>query len=392
MALVSGLNNNYHITSVSPTLISNDGTVIVSFHTTSVPAADDWIGAYSPPPSLVPTDSNYIFNTVPVKYGYCTWSSGDYLNSGMGSLLFNLTNLRANVTFYYLNGGNFNTSDFSDTVVEAVTDQSVSFTDVNQPLRNRVVPNFDTNIYDILWSAAMSHEPQVRWSFTSQPPNSPDTYTNIIPATVSNISRASMCGAPANTSGWRELGNIYTSQLTGIANMYGKYLYYIFGDASTNTWSTEVKFLVAPKAGTTPVSRGTRIVLLADMGVGSSGNSLQTCKFIIAICRIIIVHYTVTWEDTSGEASYNTSQSIVRLLQNSSTDIDAVFLSGKCQNRFELDLHPFVSGLIFNAIVGDLSYADGYLVNWDFFMDMIAPVAGMTALAKCAFLKSHGDV
>jgi hypothetical protein len=29
---------------------------------------------------------------------------------------------------------------------------------------------------------------------------------------------------------------------------------------------------------------------------------------------------------------------------------------------------------------GDLAYADGFLANWEFFMDMISPVAGTTML------------
>jgi hypothetical protein len=41
-------------------------------------------------------------------------------------------------------------------------------------------------------------------------------------------------------------------------------------------------------------------------------------------------HFAVVWHDT-GEASYNTTQSITRLFENASTDVDGIILSGKCR-------------------------------------------------------------
>jgi hypothetical protein len=281
---VNAIDSRYHISSVSPTIITNDQFVTVTFNTTAIPTQDDWIGAYSPPPSLVPGSENYIFNSVPVKYGMCFWSGtstlahlhGDYLSTGVGSLTFNLTNLRADVAFYYLSGvTNFNSTDFSDTIVEAAATQQVSFQNINEPLRNRVVPTSDTNIYNVLWSAASMIRPMLRWGFES------NQYTFNQPAAVSNITKSSLCGAPANTTGWRDLGNIYTAPIVGIddLNLHNSYIYYMFGDNASNTWSGEFKFLIPPKVGTNPVSRGTRLVLMADMGVGSTGQSLETCKY-----------------------------------------------------------------------------------------------------------------
>lgn len=36
---------------------------------------------------------------------------------------------------------------------------------------------------------------------------------------------------------------------------------------------------------------------------------------------------------------------------------------------------------------GDISYANGYLSGWDFFMDMISPIAGTVILGFLFFLK-----
>lgn len=56
----------------------------------------DWIGAYSPADVDITT-------TVPIKYGWCDDSS-TYISTGSGELVFNLTNVREDVVFYYFIG------------------------------------------------------------------------------------------------------------------------------------------------------------------------------------------------------------------------------------------------------------------------------------------------
>ena len=90
------LNPAYSITSVSPLIISNDEIVTISFTSTGKTATNDWIAAYSPANVDITT-------TVPVKYGFCD-ESPTYLTEGTGFLQFNLTNLRADVAFYYFTG------------------------------------------------------------------------------------------------------------------------------------------------------------------------------------------------------------------------------------------------------------------------------------------------
>ena len=75
----------YNITSVSPNVIRNDDVITVTYYSNH-PKSGDWIGAYSP--STVTLNA-----TVPVKYGYCNEDT-DYVNTGSGSLRFNMTNLR----------------------------------------------------------------------------------------------------------------------------------------------------------------------------------------------------------------------------------------------------------------------------------------------------------
>jgi hypothetical protein len=275
------LQRHYQIISVSPTVISNDQIVTVTFNT-SAPSFDDWIGAYSPPPSSIPGSANYIFDTVPVKYGRCVWSGthevtqthGDYLVTGIGSLAFNLTNLRADVVFYYMTGGKIKPKppDFTNTKIQALSSQRVSFKNINEPLRNRIVPTTDVNIYSLLWSAANTSRPTIRWGLQST------KYIFTQAASVVTVPRSLMCGPPASTVGWRDLGSIYSAAIVGIEelSLYNRYMYYIFGDKTENNWSGEYKFWVPPKVGTKSVDRGTRLLLTADFGVGASGPSLQT--------------------------------------------------------------------------------------------------------------------
>lgn len=85
----------YNISSVSTTMITNDGVVTVTFNSAN-PSSSDWIGAYSPANVSIST-------TVPIKYGYCDEVSS-YLSNGNGYLTFNLTNVRSNIKFYYFTG------------------------------------------------------------------------------------------------------------------------------------------------------------------------------------------------------------------------------------------------------------------------------------------------
>eukprot|EP01031_Cornospumella_fuschlensis_P036154 gene36154-43850_t len=307
--------SNYSITSVSPTLITNDDIVSVGFNSTA-PGENDWIGAYSP------ADAD-ISSVVPVKWGYCKDAQGDYLSSGSGLMTFNMTNLRADFKFYYFTGGP------ASPVNVANSDTVVTFANLNQPLRNRVVPTGDPNTLQLLWSSYNSTSPTLQWGTTS------GSYPYTMAADTVTVDKSQMCGAPANNSGWRDLGLIHKANISGILDLSlsNTQIYYRFGDVSTNDFSPEVVFLVPPAKGTQPPNRPTQVVVMADLGVGSTDTSYDTN----------------TWDEYCPPA-INTTMSITQHII--AGEIDAVFLSG------------------------DIAYADGFLATWDFFLDMISPLAG----------------
>ena len=131
-------------------MINSNDVVTVQFETTDA-YKSDWIGAYSPP------DAN-ISTTTPVKYAYCNADSS-YLSTKSGTLLFNFTNLRAGIQFYYFTNGIHHPAK-----VDQASD-IVNFRDVNEPLKPRIVgsPTGDADSFQLLWSSNHSDTPQLQW-------------------------------------------------------------------------------------------------------------------------------------------------------------------------------------------------------------------------------------
>jgi hypothetical protein len=94
----------------------------------------------------------------------------------------------------------------------------------------------------LLYSAS-SETAAVKWGVKS------GIYDRTVLATTSQISRSDMCGKPANSTGWRDLGLTHTALLTGMSALGGSPIYYIFGDTDTNNFSEEMVFHVPTPRG-----------------------------------------------------------------------------------------------------------------------------------------------
>jgi acid phosphatase type 7 len=311
---ITAASSSYVIESISPLLIDNDDVVTVSFSSNAPnsQAYGDWIGAYSPSDVDIKT-------TVPIKYGWCD-EDPNYNSNGYGTLSFNLTNLRADIKFYYFTSGTRYPKQVNS------SSDLVTFSNFNEPLRPRVVPSGDPDVFNLLWSSATSSDPRLKWGTVT------GVYPNIISATTSTIEKSEMLGSPANSTGWRDLGLIHTASLSGMTQYPNQKIFYIFGDEATNDYSGEHVFHPPPLAGTQPSNRGTRVVLYDDMGRGSTDD-------------------TYTWNEY-GRPSIETMYSVGH--QVASGTVDAIYHGG------------------------DISYATGYLAVWDFFLDELAPSASGT--------------
>lgn len=302
--------DNYNIFDINPVLINSGDVVTVSFHS-STPRANDWIGAYSP---IIDFDD--LKETVPVKYG---WASIDplYLETGYGNLEFNMTNLREDIGFYYFTNG------LSFPIFVGQARKTVKFINPNQPLRPRIVATGDYDILQLVWSSATSTDPILKWGIN------PGVYDHIINATTLTIDPNDLCGEPATTIGWRDLGLIHNAYFNGMIKLAEQKIYYIFGDQSTNDFSSEFILNVPPLDNT---QRPTTVILYDDLGRGTLDD-------------------TYTWNEY-GRPAIKTAMSVGAKVQSGL--IDAVYHGG------------------------DISYARGYMAVWDFFGDMLTPITSGT--------------
>jgi hypothetical protein len=306
-------NDKYLILDVTPQVISNDGVVNISYYS-SYPYYDDWIGIYSP---IV--DASNISSTVPVKYGWCDVDY-NYLSTGHGWMLFNLTNLRDDLAVYYFSDGLYYP------YLRNISTKTISYENVNEPLRPRVVATGDYNALTLLWSSATSQSPMLRWGVSA------GLYVHDVIANTSRIDQTSMCGWPANSTGWRDLGLIHSANFEGLLTLESEIVYYIFGDEDTDDFSQEFFLKLPPLPGKQPQNRPTTVVLFDDLGRGSTD-------------------HTYTWNEYGRPAIYTAMSVGARSFAG---EIDAVYHGG------------------------DISYATGYEAVWDFYLDMVSPVTART--------------
>ena len=296
--------------------INNDDVVNVQYYSSS-PNDSDWIAAFSP------ALTNYT-TKVPVKFGMANISP-DYMNTGQGTLQFNFTNLRADISFYFFSNGLKHPIAENSTVDQP--DLFVDFSNYNEPLRPRMVPTGDYDKFQLLWSSNNSANPIVKWGTT------PGAYNNEVDAETKYITQEDVCdgfGSKAAGVGWRDQGAIHTATLTGMSDLpAGSIIYYTFGDETiTDGMSQEFLFNVPPQAGVA-MDRPTTALLYCDLGRGGTDDA-------------------ETW-NAYGRPSINTTMSAAAMVNQG--DVDVVFHGG------------------------DISYACGYEAVWDFFLDQLSPVA-----------------
>jgi hypothetical protein len=311
---------SYEIKSISPLIINNGDVVNVTFYS-SLPSSSDWIGAYSP-------EYVSITSTVPVKYGYCNDALENYLISGHGSLTFNMTNLRAGIKFYYFTNGT------KYPILTTSSDLIVNFADVNEPIRPRVTATGDYDKLRLTWSSNVSTSPVLKWGTAT------GDFSNVVDGSSSRLEKKDLCGAPATTIGWRDMGTINTAYFEGVAALANTPIYYMFGDSATNTWSKEYKLFLPPLPGVAPPTRPTTVVLFDDLGRGSTDMSY-------------------TWYEYGRPAILTTMAVGAEIAEGK---IDAIYHGG------------------------DISYAEGYMAVWDFFLDMLTQMS-----ASVVYLSTVGN-
>lgn len=312
----------------SPSLLGKKGETVqwvnVKFGYAS-PAATDWIGVFSPakfngstcsPESGPEEDQSPLLCTAPIKFQYANYSTANYVKTGNGSLKLRLINQRADFAFALFSGG------LTNPVLLAISN-TISFLNPKAPVYPRLSQGKLWNEMAVTWTSGYNIDeaiPVVKWG-----PEEQEEMAFLSPAGTLTFSRNSMCGSPARTVGWRDPGFIHTSFLKDLWPNT-KYCYKV-GHRLLNgsyVWSPVYVFRASPYPGQDSLQR---VIIFGDLGKAERDGSNEYSNY--------------------QPGSLNTTDRLVEDLDN----IDIV-------------LH-----------IGDLSYANGYLSEWDQFTSQIEPIA-----------------
>ena len=231
--------------SATPTMVTDLGWVTVTFSALS-PKSTDWVAAYSPAAAN-------ITGSAPVEWFTAAAFGAAYLTTGVGSLRFQLINMREDYAFAFLRGG-----QKSPTL--AAMSNAVDFFSRNQPRAPRLALTSDGSGMTVTWTSAVATgNPRVTL-------DGPGNAGVVLPASTSSYDKTDLCGAPATTVGYRSPG-ILNSVLMSDLSPGATYTYSI-GDDSEN---------VGPFAFTHPTaSFPTRIAVYGDEGqLGGDGAAIQ---------------------------------------------------------------------------------------------------------------------
>ncbi|KAE8123904.1 hypothetical protein FH972_018823 [Carpinus fangiana] len=286
------------------------------------PSGDDWVAVFSPakfnsstcPPGDEPRQQAPYICSAPIKYMFANESNAGYTKTGKTSLKFQLINQRADFSFALFSGG------LSNPKLLAVSN-IISFANPKAPLYPRLSQGKSWNEMTVTWTSGynvIEAVPFVEWGLKGEPQTQS-------PAGTLTFKRNSMCGPPARTVGWRDPGFIHTSFLK---ELWPNSLYtYKLGHRlfnGTYIWSKSYYFKSSPYPGQDSLQR---VVIFGDMGKAERDGSNEYSNY--------------------QPGSLNTTDQLIKDLDN----IDIVF-------------H-----------IGDITYANGYISQWDQFTSQVEPIA-----------------
>ena len=307
--------------SVSPLTIDDGGYVTVTYNVLT-PKKNDWLALYlngTAGGPLSPTST-------PLKFTFI--DDTNYLLTGNGTRQVQIINMRAlnGFSFALLSGG-LNSS----ALVTAISIPAIVVSgDNNAPTRPRVTPaSSDGSAFRISWTSGRNTTvalPLLRWSTTSS-----DMQSSILNGTnlmTTSLLQSELCGSPANSTGWHDLGFTHS----GILNLSSLLIrptrvWYQIGDTLSLFNAPSISLAIPSLAGT--YKYPSKIIAFDDLGRGSFDDAQS-------------------WREY-GKPSQNTSRALTSLLENSTAT-----------PAFDLIWH-----------VGDISYSTGYLSVADWFSFMI---------------------
>ncbi|KAF2916945.1 hypothetical protein DAI22_09g156900 [Oryza sativa Japonica Group] len=318
----------------SPELLGTNGEdsawVTVNF-TTPAPTDGHWIALFSPADFdliMGGKQSSSRINAAgedeapaglpiaPIKYKFANISPS-FMSSGSGDTSFLLINQRYDYAFGLFSGGKDNPK------LVAVSNK-ISFANPKAPVFPRLSQGKGWNEMAVTWTSGYNVDeayPFVEWTMNEKE----NARARRSPADTLTFTRNHLCGKPANAEGYRDPGFIHTAFLKNLWPNR-EYSYQIGHELLDGTivWGKSSTFRASPSPGQASLQR---IVIFGDMGLGQSDGSNELAGF--------------------QPGAQVTTERLIKDLPN----YDAVF-------------H-----------IGDLSYANGFLAQWDQFTAQISPVA-----------------
>lgn len=283
--------------------VASDGDFIqIALNNPSHAKSGDWVGLY-------PADAD-VTTTVPLKWTYCVPYIPTYETTGTGTTVFQVYGIRVPLVFHLFTGG-------TSKPVLVASSPALPFADYDAPLHPRVLPG-------AAGAASAGDALTVAWTVTTATANprllwgtgAAGEYPHSSPATTAQIARDTLCGAPATTTGWLDLGVTARAEVAGLAALpAGAVVHYALADDAHTTGLRDYSFVVPPAPGAVFPFHFTAF---GDLGRGSWDDG-------------------VTWREY-GQASRSTAQ----------------LLGQDVANGLSTFTHHF----------GDISYAVGYLQVW----------------------------
>ncbi|XP_042479446.1 probable inactive purple acid phosphatase 27 isoform X3 [Macadamia integrifolia] len=341
--------------------LSDDENVTVTVSGVLNPSHLDWVAMISPSSSSVrdcPLNKGYYIGTgdiselpllchYPVKAQLLS-NDPDYmgckkqeckryrkgickLNACVGSLTFHVINIRTDIEFVFFTNG------FDAPCILKRTG-TVSFANPKSPLYGHL-SNIDSKgeSMRLTWASGDQQPQQVQYGNGQSQTSQVATFTKNDMWSGTNKNRthhlvATPLKSPAADFGWHDPGYIHSAVMTGLqpSTSYS----YRYGSDSVG-WSDKIQFRTPPAGGSPEL----KFIAFGDMGKAPRDGSAE--------------HYiqkgSISVVDAMAE-------------EVASGNIDSIF-------------H-----------IGDISYATGFLVEWDFFLHQIMPVAShisyMTAIGN----------
>lgn len=180
-----------------------------------------------------------------------------YETTGQANATFQVYLVREPIVFSLFSGG-------TSAPVLVAQSSPISFVDDAAPVHPRVLPGAAAGDFVVAWTTSVAATtPTLKWGTAA------GAYPNSVVAVTAQLPLAKLCGPPATTTGFMDLGVTASAALPGLSGAYaGQRIHYVLADADGRE-SADFSFAVPPLSGATAAAYPFRFSAFGDLGRGS---------------------------------------------------------------------------------------------------------------------------